>query len=212
MYASSNFTIQKSHKSLKNQYSFLKKDSSYFGNGNFSCSQVEKSKSVYSFQKTDLPKIAERFSYFDASAGDIDHTLQKFYDEIKFCCMAFIPRKTRRRREAPYYFSSHSIHAENVLNTAKRRQKDNTIIERIEKNLADSLELDKTVYLISFASLTLTEVFQNIKSFRRIPDLPTKMKFAGNSISGSLKIANAFNQHFASAFKEGTSPLSLPLA
>ena len=62
--------------------------------------------------------------------------------------MAFIPRKTRRRREAPYYFSSHSIHAENVLNAARRRQKDNTIIERREKNLADSLELDKTVYLI----------------------------------------------------------------
>ena len=38
------------------------------------------------------------------------------------------------------------------------------------------------------------------------------MKFAGNSISGSLKIANAFNQHFASVFKEDTSPLSVPLA
>ena len=37
------------------------------------------------------------------------------------------------------------------------------------------------------------------------------MKFAGNSISGPLKIANAFNQHFASVFKEDTSPLSVPL-
>ena len=35
-----------------------------------SSSQVEKSNSVYSFRKADLPKIAERFSYFDASAGD----------------------------------------------------------------------------------------------------------------------------------------------
>ena len=179
---------------------------------NFSSSQVEKSKSVYSFRKANLPKIAERFSYFDASAGDINHTLQHFYDEINFCCMAFIPRKTRRRREAPYYFSSHSIHAENVLNTARRRQKHKNIIERLEKNLADSLELDKTVYLNSFAGLTLTEVFQNLKSFRCIPDLPTKMKFAGNSISGPLKIANAFNQHFASVFREDTSPLSVPLA
>ena len=150
--------------------------------------------------------------YFDALAGDINHTLQNFYDEINFCFMAFIPRKVRRRREAPYYVSSHSIHAEIVLNTARRRQKDNNIIERLEKNLADSLELDKTVYLKSFAGLTLTEVFQNIKSFRRISQLPTKMKFAGNSISGSLKIANAFNQHFASIFKEDTSPLSVPLA
>ena len=38
------------------------------------------------------------------------------------------------------------------------------------------------------------------------------MKFAGNSTSVSLKIANAFNQHFASIFKENTSPLSVPLA
>ena len=126
--------------------------------------------------------------------------------------MAIIPRKTRRRSEAPYYFSSHSIHTENVLNTARQRQKDNTIIVRLEKNLADSLELDKTVFLNSFAGLTLTEVFQNIKSFCRIPDQQTKMKFAGNSISGSLKIANAFNQHLASVFKEDTSPLSVPLA
>ena len=150
---------------------------------NFSSSQVEKSKSVYSFQKADLPKIAERFSFFDALAGDINHTLQNFYYEINFCCTALIPRKTRRRREAPYYFSSHSIHAENVLNTGRRRQKDNNIIERLEKNLADSLELDKIVYLNSFAGLILTEVFQNIKSFRRIAQLPIKMKFAGNSIS-----------------------------
>ena len=159
-----------------------------------------------------LPKIAERFSYFDASAGDINHILQKFFDEINFCCMDFIARKTRRRREASYCFLSHSIHAKNVLNTARLRQKDNNTIERLEKSLADSLELDKTVYLNSFAGLTVTEVFQSIKSFRRIAQLPTKIKFAGKKISGLLKIANVFNQHFASVFKEDTSPLSVPLA
>ena len=174
---------------------------------NFSSSHVEKSKSVYWFRKTDLLTNAKRYSYFDASAGDINHTLQNFFEEIIFCCMAFIPRKTRRQREAPYYFSSHSIHAENVLNTAK----DNKIIERLEKNLADSLELDKTINVSSYAILTLTELFQNILNFRRIPDLPIKMKFAGNSNSGSLKNANAFNQHFSSAFRENTSALSLPL-
>ena len=125
--------------------------------------------------------------------------------------MAIIPRKTRRRRETPYFISSHSIHAENILNTARRRKKDNNIVEGLEKNLADSLELDKTVYLNSFAGLTLTEVFQNIKSFLRISELPTKMKFVGNSISGLLKNANAFNPHFASVFKEDTSRLSVPL-
>ena len=179
---------------------------------NFSSSQIEKSKSVFSLRKADLPKSAERFSYFDASAGDINHTPQNSYDEINFCSTPFIPRKTRRRRESPYYFSSHFIHAENVLNTIRRRQKDNTIIEKFEKNLANSLELDKTLYLNSFVGLFWTEVFQSIKSFRRIPDLPTKMKFAGNSIYGSLKTANAFNQVFASVFKEDTSPLSVPLA
>ena len=45
---------------------------------NFSGSQVEKSKSVYSFQKADLPKVAEIASYFDASAGEINHTFQNF--------------------------------------------------------------------------------------------------------------------------------------
>ena len=58
----------------------------------------------------------------------------------------------------------------------------------------------------------MTEVFQTIRSFRRIAQLPTKMKFAGNSTSGSLKIAKAFNKHFASVFKDDTSPLSVPLA
>ena len=38
------------------------------------------------------------------------------------------------------------------------------------------------------------------------------MKFAGKSISASLKIANASNQLFASVFKEDTSPLLVPLA
>ena len=127
---------------------------------NFSSSQVEKSNSVYSFRKAGLPKIAEKFRYFDASAGDINHTLQDFYAEINFCCMAFIPRKTGRRRAAPYYISSHTIHAENILNTDRRSQEDNNIIERLEKSLADSLELDKKAYLNSFAGLTLTEVFQ----------------------------------------------------
>ena len=152
--------------------------------------------------------MAEGFKFIDAPAGDINHTFQNFYAEINFCCMAFVPRKTTRRSEAPCYF----CHAENILNTAKRRQKDNNVIERLEKNLADSLELDKTVYLNSFAGLTLTEFFQIIKRFHRVPDLPKKMKFCGNSISGSLQTANAFNQHFASLFKEETSPLSLPPA
>ena len=49
----------------------------------------------------------------------------------------------------------------------------------------------------SFADLTLTEIFQTINSFHRIRNLPTKMNFDGNNISGSLTIANAFNQNFA---------------
>ena len=98
------------------------------------------------------------------------------------------------------YFSSHSVHAKNILNTVGRRQ-DNNIMKRLEKNLAESLELDKTVYLNSFAGLTLTGVFQNIQSFRCTPQLPTKMKFAGNSFSGLLKIASAFNQNFAFCFQ-----------
>ena len=61
--------------------------------------------------------------------------------------MSFISRKTRRRRETPCHLSSQSFHAEKILNTAKRRQIYNNIIERLEKNLADSLELDKTLYL-----------------------------------------------------------------
>ena len=125
---------------------------------------------------------------------------------------AFVPRKTRSRREAHCYFSPDSIHAENILNTAKRHQKDNKLIERLEKNIADSLKLEKTVYLNSFAGLFLTGVFQNIKRFHRVPDLPTKMNFGENRFSVSLEAANAFNQHFASVFKEDTSPLLLPLA
>ena len=126
--------------------------------------------------------------------------------------MTFVPWKTRRRREAPCYFSSHSIHAENILISAKKRQKGNNKIERLVKNLADSLELDKAVYLNYFAGLTLTEVFQNIKRFHRVPDQPTMMNFGGNSISGSLETANAFNQHLASVSKEKMRPLLLPLA
>ena len=56
----------------------------------------------------------------------------------------------------------------------------------------------------------MSEVFQNIKRFQRVPDLSTNLKFGGNIISGSLEIANAFNQHFASVFKEDTSRLLLP--
>ena len=130
----------------------------------------------------------------------------------KLSSSALIPRKTRRRRETPCYFLSHSFHAENIINTAERRQKDSNIIIRLEKNLADSLELDKTVNLNSFAGLTLRDVFQKIKSFHRIPVQPAIMRFGGNNISGSLKIANAFNQQFASVFTENTSPLSVPLA
>ena len=110
-------------------------------------------------RNADLIKLAERFNYFDAPAWDINHTLPNVYDAIEFCRMAFVPQKIRSQKEAHCYFSSHSIHAENFLNTAKRRQRDNNITERLEKNLADSLQLDKTVNLNLFAGLTLTEAF-----------------------------------------------------
>ena len=59
--------------------------------------------------------------------------------------MAFIPLKTIRRMEAACNYLTHSFHAEGILDTAKTGQRDNNIIERLEKNLADSLELDKTL-------------------------------------------------------------------
>ena len=95
-------------------------------------SQVQQLKSIF-FRNADLIKLAERFNYFDAPAWDINQTLPNVYDAIEFCRMAFVPPKIRSQKAAHCYFSSHSIHAENILNTAKWRQRDNNIIEGLEK-------------------------------------------------------------------------------
>ena len=88
--------------------------------------------------------------------------LSTFYREV-FCALnQSLNRKRKKRFEAPFYYSSQTMHCLNELNTARKHQK-NTV-ECLEKELMILIDIDKQVLLNSVQKFNTNEAFAILKS------------------------------------------------
>ena len=126
--------------------------------------------------------------------------LSTFYRKV-FCALnQSLNRKRRKRFEAPFYYSSQTMHCLNKLNIARKHQK-NTV-ECLEKELMILINLDKQVLLNSLQRFHTNEAFAMLKSLNGRSFFP-KQKFYKNEVSfeGSVK-ANLFNKFFSQFFNQ----------
>ena len=96
--------------------------------------------------------------------------LSTFYRKV-FCALnQSLNRKRRTRFEAPFYYSSQTMHC---LNTARKYQK-NTI-ECLEKELMILIDMDKQVLLNSVQTFNTNEAFAMLKSLNGRSFFPKQM-------------------------------------
>jgi hypothetical protein len=152
-------------------------------------------KTNFSFSRCDYDNLNIQLRQVYMPESDPCSFLDSFYDSVFSLSISYIPRKTNRRAAAPIYMSSHSIHLENKLNTAKRRGSPELAILAISCDLGNSLEMDKILFLRDNLS-DLKSSYTFIQSLRKCSSLPRSICFGDNMVTGDYNLATAFNEMF----------------
>ena len=124
-------------------------------------------------------------------------------------------KKRQKRQNAPFYYSSHTMHLLNVLNTAKRRcEKYHAALNlrkmsAIARDVNISIKLDTAVFVDSFTKrhIGLNGCFKLQKRLKT-SNVPNVMIHNDVKFKQNVDIAEAFNAFFASVFKHKTSAFS----
>ena len=93
-----------------------------------------------------------------------------WYDAMIKSVQTSICLKRKKRYMLPFYFSSHSVHLGNKVSTAKRKLAKfnlfySTLLSDLQRDLNNSIELDKITLLSSFIHLVLTTVSSYFTNF-----------------------------------------------
>ena len=129
--------------------------------------------------------------------------------------LLYYRKKRQKRQNAPFYYSSHTMHLLNVLNTAKRRcEKYPSALNlrkmsAIARDVNISIELDTAVFVDSFTKRNsgLNGCFK-LQKILKDSNVPNVMIQNDVKLQRNVDIAEAFNAFFASAFNHKTSAFS----
>ena len=110
------------------------------------------------------------------------------------CC-----KKTKRRQQLPYFYSSHTVHHLNKYRTASRPNNNNLRLSKLQYDIDQSFELDKTCLFESLSPNSTRDCFKYLRSFTR-KLLPIQMHWKDKKATNSLEIANLMFDYFCSLF------------
>ena len=109
--------------------------------------------------------------------------------------------KRSKRQNAPFYYSSHTMHSLNLVKTLRRKCIKNpshhnfVLVTKAEEDLSDSIELDRLCFLNGTATNSTTECFKAVRSLS-VQSLPQQMHFGKLKFCSEISIANGFNMLF----------------
>ena len=117
-----------------------------------------------------------------------------------------VKMKRAKRRNAPIFFSSHTMHLLNQKETNLRKLTKNWTLllslkqRELDKSLNESIELDKQIFIEKFNLSCYSHCFRLLRTLGFSKSLPSVMSYSGVSLSSSSEIANGFNTFFGSVF------------
>ena len=132
---------------------------------------------------------------------------------LNYALMSSISLKRKRRRELPYYYSSHSIHLLNQQSTITRRLqrqwtlKDALDLKRVKLDVTRSIELDETLLLSELGPTS--NCFRLLRSIKNKP-MPSRMKWHDNVAFSDSDKAELFNSYLASVYSDTGSIDAVP--
>ena len=137
-----------------------------------------------------------------------DDYVSFWYQVLTNAINASCQRKTNRRQEFPYFYSSHSIHMINKLRTAEKNNYNPEFKKKLVDDIQNSIELDKTILIESLSPNSTRSCFKYLRSFS-LNHLPNQMHWKHVKASTSIDIANLFNSYFSSVYQSSTE-ISIP--
>ena len=132
-------------------------------------------------------------------------TVEEFYLHLHNAIALTLVKKRTKRVELPYYYTSHTVHCYNRLETLKRRcirnptNKNLTNLNSSQKDFDNFAELDRITLLHGSTTHLISESFKLLRSLSS-QTLP-QIKFRGDNYFNSVAaIVNGFNDFFAENF------------
>ena len=109
----------------------------------------------------------------------------------------------------PFYFSSNSVHLSNKVSTEKRKLAKfnllySTLLSELQRDLNNSIELDKITLLSSFHSLDTNDCFKILHKLSGSTPIPSVVKLGASCASTDNTKADLFNNFFCSVYKSET--------
>ena len=105
------------------------------------------------------------------------------------CC-----KKTKRRQQIPYFYSSHTVHLLNKHRTALRFNNNNLRLSSLQYDIDQSNELDKICLFESLSPNLARDCFKYLRLITR-KRLPNQMNWKDKKATNSLEIANLMNDY-----------------
>ena len=164
----------------------------------------------------EISTFIDSWSYFTFTDFPSSATVDSFYSHLNFIISQTFNRKTKKRLNNPFYYSSHSMHCLNLKETAQRKCIRNPstrillMLERAKEDFSMSVELDKISFFSGSFTHNTSDAFSFLNSLK-IQCLPSSMKYNLTLLTNDLDIANSFNEYFSSSFNSQTYPSSAPL-
>ena len=117
--------------------------------------------------------------------------------------------KRKKRSMLPFYFSSHSVHLSNKVSTEKRKLAKfnllySTLLSDLQRDLNNSIELDKITLLSSFQSLDTNDCFKILHKLSGSTPILSVVKLGASCASTDNTKADLFNNFFCSVYKSET--------
>ena len=130
--------------------------------------------------------------------------MNEFYSFVSWSLNTCFLFKRKVRINNLFYYSSHTIHCLNRLNTARRKYSKNPIknnldsLQSLQRAYSDSVELDKIIYINGSSTSSLNQCFSFLNSFKNT-SLPKQMFLSQEKLLNS-DIPTALNEYFAGNF------------
>jgi hypothetical protein len=160
----------------------------------------------YSYASGDWILLTRQLSHYLVNPFlYINDTLADFYYHLSHSVDSCFKLKRKKRLSVPSYYSSHSIHILNKINTMKRKMMrldshDDSDLRSLQHDLSISLELDKICFVNRFKACSPSDSFKYVRSINQSRDLPTSISYGDKKACDDQEKAELFNGFFTSVF------------
>ena len=159
----------------------------------------------YSFNDhTDMMNFHNSWGYFSFTSYPSEANVNELYSFVSWSLNTCFSFKRKVRINNPFYYSSHTIHCLNKLNTARRKYSKHPIknnldsLQSLQRDYSDSVELVKIIYINGSSTSSLNQYFLLLNSLKNT-SLPKQMYLSQDKLLSSY-IPTAFNVYFVGNF------------